>query len=166
MAEDLLIRWTVRLSMLCYLVFLWLSAGRSSRPTRRVWWTAGVVLMVAHVVVTFQFAHQWSHASAVADTARQTRELMGWEFGQGVYFNYLFVAIWVVDAIWWWVAPGRYAGRRQWLSSIVHCYLLFIVVNACIVFESGVTRWAALLAIAMLLARMAAHRHVGPEPTA
>ena len=121
--------------------------------------------MAVHLIAAFHLAHNWSHSHAVADTAQQTKERLGWEFGQGVYFNYLFVAVWLADAAWWWIAPTPYERRHQWLSSMVHGYLLFIVINACIVFESGVTRWAALLAFAMLLARMARNRHTSPEPT-
>ncbi len=119
--------------------------------------------MIVHVVAAFHFRHDWSHASAVAHTARETYELLGWEFGLGVYFNYLFVAIWLVDALWWWLAPTQYESRHHWLSSMVHAYLLFIVINGCIVFEAGITRWAALLAIAMLLVRMARHRNLSSE---
>ena len=159
MTEELLVRWTVRLSMLCYLGFLWLSLGKTQRSAwERAWWTIGALMMVVHVIAAFHFNHQWSHSQAVAETARRTHELIGWRFGLGVYFNYVFVTIWLADTAWWWLKPRQYARRPWWLSSLLHVYLLFIVINACIVFESGITRWAALLATAMLLARKAKYR--------
>lgn len=158
MPGELWIRWTIRISMGCYALYLVLSLTRPQRiRTRRALWTGGCLAFLAHFIVAFQFAHRWSHQHALEDTARQTGELMGWEFGEGIYFSYLFLAIWLLDAAWWWVSPSSYSRRSPWLSCLVHTYILFIAANGCIVFESGVTRWGGLL-IGLLLIAISAVR--------
>ena len=111
-------------------------ATRSDRCARlaRGAWTVGCALLVAHILCAFHFYHDWNHAAAVAETARQTREQIGVDSGWGVYVNYLFAAVWIADAAWWWVGETTRARRPRWLSVAVHAFLFFIVFNATIVF--------------------------------
>ncbi len=97
-------------------------------------WLFGACLMLVHVVVAFHFRHQWSHAAAVIDTARQTKELMGWEWGGGVWLNYLLVLIWLGDALWLTLAKESYLTRAKWLSMATQGYLAFMWFNATVVF--------------------------------
>ena len=39
-------------------------------------------------------------------------------------------------------APARYAARSAWIDRLLHGFMLFIVFNSMIVFESGAIRWA------------------------
>ena len=41
-----------------------------------------------HVWCAFNYLYQWSHAIACRDTARQTAELFGIQWGDGLYLNY------------------------------------------------------------------------------
>ena len=153
MTGQLLTTWTIRLALACYVAFLagWLAVPLTKWPAWARWlWTAGCAFFVLHVIAAFQFYHDWSNASAIAQTAKETKQLMGVAFGEGIYFSYLFLGLWVADvAAWWWLGDG-YLHRPRWLAATVHAYLAFIAFNGAIVFEGGVTRWAGLAACAAL----------------
>lgn len=160
MDEQPLTLWTIRIALVCYVAVLaGRIAGRRSRTWRTIdrWiWTAGCLLLAAHIASAFHFYHAWSHAHAVADTARQTRELIGWEFGGGVYFNYLFAALWTFDVGWMWIAAESYQRRPTSIALLLHAYMFFIAANGAIVFESGPTRWfgiAACIGLAAVVVR-------------
>ena len=106
----------------------------------------------------FHFFHGWSHATAVEDTARRTREAVGIDFGGGVYFNYAMLLVWTADAAWWWASPRSYLARGLSWEVAVHGFLLFMVVNAAAVFAEGPLRWATLGACAVILAILANRR--------
>jgi len=97
-------------------------------------WLFGACMMLVHVLIAFHFRHDWSHAVAVRDTARQTKELMGWEWGGGVWLNYLLVVIWLGDALWLRLAKESYVNRAKWLGVIIQGYLAFMWFNATVVF--------------------------------
>lgn len=157
---DGLTRWTVRLSLGCYVVALaLLLGGRDSRRSRRDaiargTWTLGCGLLLVHVAAAFHFFHDWRHADAYRETARQTEELLGWNWGGGLWFNYIFALLWAADAAWWhWAGDQRYRHRGRWIALPLHAYLAFIAFNATVVFETGATRWlsvAAMLGLAVL----------------
>jgi hypothetical protein len=105
-----------------------------------------------HVGCAFHFYHGWSHAAAVEDTARQTREAVGVDFGGGVYFNYATLLVWTADAAWWWVRPRSYLARGIGWEIAVHAFLLFIIVNAAAVFAAGPLRWITIMLVAALVA--------------
>lgn len=151
--DVLLTRWTIRLALTLYVVVL---AGRivGLREPWRIWdrrlWTAACLTFLVHVACAFSFYHQWSNAAAVADTARQTKLLLGWEFGEGIYFSYGFALLWTLDVVWAWVRPSGYYNRPRGLAWAVHIYLFFIAFNGAIIFESGPTRLFGLVACAAL----------------
>ncbi len=105
-------------------------------------------MMLVHVLVAFHFRHQWSHAAAVIDTARQTKELMGWEWGGGVWLNYLLVLIWLGDALWLNLAKESYLTRAKWLGVVVQGYLAFMWFNATVVFGTMGAKVFGVIAIA------------------
>jgi hypothetical protein len=153
---ELLTRWTVRLALVLYVagltVFL-TSRGRPrwDRGARRLW-TFGCGLYLLHVWAAFQFFHDWSHQAAWRDTARQTAELTGWNWGGGVWINYAFTVAWTVDVLTWWLRGTRvYRQRSMWISLPLQCFLAFVAFNATVVFETGATRWAGVVASLMLL---------------
>ena len=152
-----LIRWTIWLSMLAYVAFLCgsLRPKWCSWSTRRTIWTFACVMFIGHFIAAFHYYHRWSHAHAVADTAEKTRALMGWAFGEGIYFSYLFLVIWILDVVWMWAAALSYQKRAAGIGVLVHGYLMFIAVNGTAVFESGVTRWATVASGIGLLALLA-----------
>jgi hypothetical protein len=175
MPAELLTRWTIRMALALYVLAvsgqLWVLArygsqaeeqeGRSPgeqdlAAERRGWawirllWTAACVIFLLHLASAMHFYHGWSNQAAVEDTARQTEALFGWRFGEGIYFSYAFAVIWILDVLWSWAAPGAYRKRGNWLNGVVHAYLFFIAFNGAVVFESGPTRPAGLLATGLL----------------
>jgi len=159
-----MILWTIRLAGIFYFIAL---ARMIRRQSGRTFWILGCAFYVAHVAAAFHFAYGWSHATAVLETARQTQELFGLNWGGGVWFNYAFTAIWTADAVWWMIAPRSRKSRPPWLDIGMHAYLAFIFINGAIVFPQGPTRWiAASLAIALVFLKAFASSSVKPlKPT-
>ena len=179
MLGVLLTKWTIRIALACYVAYLagWLSAKNKHTThvsrwpyTARAIWTLGCVLFVVHVACAFHFYHHWSHAAAWQSTAQETEQLLGVAFGDGIYFSYLFLVLWVLDVAWLWLRsdrnevangtpsepatvdatavpqlPLRLDRTPSW-RVLVHIFLLFIAFNGAIVFEHGPTRWAAIAA--------------------
>ena len=83
-------------------------------------------------------------AAAYQDTAEKIKAAIGWRFGGGIYFNYLFLLMWLADAIWWWIAPAGYTKRGKVVNLLVYGYLFFIAFNGVVVFGHGATRWTGL----------------------
>jgi hypothetical protein len=79
----------------------------------------------------------WSHASAARDTARQTEEVTRLALGGGVFINYLFLALWMAEAGWWWRAPASFLARLAVLEWPVRAVFLLTFVNGAIVFAHG-----------------------------
>ncbi|MBL8848547.1 MAG: hypothetical protein JNG89_02645, partial [Planctomycetaceae bacterium] len=107
----LLIAWTARGAMACWVATFLQGERRSGRMPRRaevLWSAAGWLLLAAHVLCAFHFQHHWSHAEAYAHTARRTAETVGWNWGGGLYVNYAAIALWGAD-----VLVGLRACRQQ-----------------------------------------------------
>ena len=96
--------------------------------------------------------HGWSHGSAVMETARQTEAIYGVSWGGGVFVNYLFVAVWLGELVWWRVDPRRYFGQQAWCLWAVRVFYLLIVVNAAVIFAAPERRLAGVAVTAALLA--------------
>lgn len=135
--------WTARLCVGCYLLrYLADVAGRPKLARR--FWIAGWLLLAAHTGAAFHLVHHWSHAAAVVHTAERTRDVLGWSWGGGVWFNYLALAVWGADV----VLPVRNArsgrARTTW-AVCVHAYLAAMVLSATVVF--GPAYWWAVAAL-------------------
>ena len=111
------------------------------RRRARVAWTFGCAWFLAHVLCAFAFHYGWSHATAFAETARQTREVTGSAAGGGVFVSYAFTLLWAADALWWWLDEAGHARRPPLLSALWHAFFFFIVFNGTVVFEHGPARW-------------------------
>jgi hypothetical protein len=149
---ETLTRNTIRLSLAWYAIALvlmmhlgrddWRCATVLGRVAR--WcWTWAIATFLVHLAMAFHFYHGWSHAHAFEHT-RQTSGV-----GEGLYVSYLFTLLWIADALWWHVRPEAYATRPARLGVGLHAFMLFIVFNGMIVFESGAIRWAG---VAMFIA--------------
>jgi hypothetical protein len=123
----------------------------------RTLWTISCAFFVAHIVSAFHYSYHWSHEEAIQSTAKQTRDLLGMEFGEGLYFSYGFLLLWIADVIFWWRQPWRYLSRPTTLSLAVHSYLFFIAFNGAVIFKTGITRVGGILAV-MAFAAIAAKR--------
>lgn len=142
-----LVLWTIRAATLLYAAAV---ARLLLRRPARALWAAGCAFYLAHVAAAFHFSYQWSHAIAVRETARQTNDLFGLDWGGGVYFNYAFTAIWTADALQWLLAPRARESRPRWVGYVVHGFIAWMFLNGAIVFPSGPVRWFSLLAAAAL----------------
>src|SRR5262245_5048391 len=145
----LLTKWTIWAALVGYAggAAGLIVAGRRKQGSSlaRKAWTLGCIAYLAHVFCAFEFYHDWSHTAALRETARQTREAVGWEVGEGLFVSYLFTLAWPVDVIWWWlVGAENYGNRMRWLTGSVQVFFLFMVLNAAVVFESGPVRWLGL----------------------
>ena len=115
--------------------------GRFARTA----WTAACILYLTHVAAAFQFSYHWNHAAAYRETARQTAEVFGMDWGGGLYFNYLFTVVWIADVVFWRRWP-------QWVTVAIQTFLAFMFFNATVVFAVGWTRWLGVAATVALLA--------------
>jgi hypothetical protein len=161
---EALTRSLAAIAVVCYLlrvlIDVWGSRSqRIARWNRRVW-TLGCLALWLHVAAAFHFIHDWSHAAAVRQTAEQTKQLTGFAFGGGVYFNYVFAAVWLLDVVLcWrrgWNDPAN-APARFWT---IHAVFAFMMVNATVVF--GPAYWRSVgIAFAGLFAAVWACRRSG-----
>ena|SRR5688572_11665037 len=169
MLGILLTKWTIRLSLLGYAAYLICSLSSPARhrlAALRWLWTIAGGLFVLHVICAFHFYHRWSHAHTWQTTADETRQLIGVAFGDGIYFSYLFLALWVADIAWLWLAgspserfafsaitvprpTNGYLQTPLW-RLLVHIYLFFIAFHGAIVFESGPVRTGGIVVCCIL----------------
>lgn len=105
----------------------------------------GCAAFLAHVTCAFHFYHGWSHSAAYRETARQTAELVGWNWGGGLYLNYLFALVWLGEAVSSWVNPNGHLQRPKWLTWTVRSFFLFMMLNGAVVFPHGAVRWFGLV---------------------
>src|SRR5258707_4655980 len=90
--------WSVRIAFLFYVVALAAWLTRRPAPAKYAW-TAGFLFYLVHVLAAFSAYHHWSHDAAYRETARQTDELFGIDWGGGLYFNYVFTAVLAGDVV-------------------------------------------------------------------
>jgi hypothetical protein len=160
MGGELALRGTIWLGVLAWVTAEWRrSAARAPATAGRFAWTVGAVAAVIHSAVAFHLRHEWSHAAAYLDTARQTAAVIGLNWGGGIFVNYAFLAVWTADVLWWWAAPRRFHHRPRILDAAVRAFLWFMFLNGTVVFAPGRMRWmgaAAVLAVAVAWCRTAA----------
>jgi len=153
---ELLTRLAIWLALLAYAVavpMLLLARKNPAVLPRARWvWTLGCGFFCAHVALAFGTYHGWSHDAAYRDTARQTAELTGMNWGGGLYFNYVFAAAWLADAAWWWTAPASFWQRPRSITAMWHGFALFMIINGTIVFGHGPVRVLGILICATLAA--------------
>ena len=112
---------------------------RQVEPARRLW-TISLTLALLHAVVAFEVAYHWSHGAASMDIARQTAAVTGIVWGGGIFVDYLFLALWVADALWWWIAPVAYIRRSVRVERARLALFVFMFVNGAILFASHTAR--------------------------
>ena len=157
--EEILTRSTIWVSIAGYAIgSVFFALSYSSRrkgewdSATRVVWTIACASLIAHFVSAFQFYHGWSHAAAYEDTARQTHELFGLNWGGGVFINYALLIVWIIDIAWWWRSGLDSYRQRPWPLLVAwHGVLIFIIFNATVVFGDGIVRWIG-AGICLLLA--------------
>lgn len=149
---------SARLPVVCWCLS-WPIALRT-RPNVRAFrfgWALGCALALVHITVAFHLGHGWSHAAAW----EHTRQTGG--YGDGIFVNYAFALVWLVDVAWVWVSPGSYLARPRWLHGSVHGFLAFVVFNAAVVFGSWEMRGLFAGASVFALAWWRSRQHPAPE---
>lgn len=165
---QLLISWTIRVALACFLACLigWtLRARWANGLSGRTIWTAGLVAFLGHLWAVFQYKLHWSQAAALSHTADGTEALMGFRFGEGIYFSYFFGLVWAADVAWWWVSPRSHARRPAWVGGLILGYLVFIAFHGAIVFEPGPVRIVGIVGCLVLVA-LAARQWLGRKQSA
>ena len=152
---EFITRGTIWVSIAAYaigcVIFATMRRPQADRWTR-VAWTAGCGALLTHFISGFHFFHSWSHASAYADTARQTAEVIKINWGGGLFINYAVASLWFADVAWWWFAGLDAYRRRPWLITLLwHGFLIFILFNATVVFKDGWVRWVGLFVCVILV---------------
>jgi hypothetical protein len=107
-------------------------------------WMLGAVVQLLHVAVALDRVHHWSLASAYRETERQAG------VGAGVVVNFLFVLVWLADAVWLTAFPIRYGRRPGGFGWSVHGFLAFVLFNATVVYGSPGIRWLGVASFALL----------------
>ncbi|HUG18674.1 MAG TPA: hypothetical protein VMM56_06820 [Planctomycetaceae bacterium] len=157
MLETLAVVWTARLAVFCYLASLLFQTASRKPNLARALWTAGFVIFAIHLSAAFQFVHNWSHTDAWNHTAEQTEKLTGWNWGGGIWFNYLFALLWGYD-----VLQSFQSNSRNWKGVwLIHSYLGFIVLNATVVF--GIWWWKLVAALYIPILIVLGRRRTPPK---
>ena len=145
--DDWLVRGTAWLALVFYVAGE--ITGVRGKTFVRVWLTTlGCAALLIHIACAFQYRHNWSESAAYADTARQTAAVTGFNWGGGIYINYLFAAVWVAEVMRSWVRPAT--GPGGWIL-FTRAFFLFMFFNAAVVFVMGPIRWFGLLCCLALL---------------
>lgn len=151
-AADLLVRWTARIVVACYLLRGW-SDYRGSKTGNieanaalsRWLWTTGCVLFLIHILSAFAFVHDFSHAAAYEHTAERTAAVIGIRWGGGIYVNHAFALFWLVDIVLWWSYGTHWAYRSKvWYWSVQGIFA-FMFINATLVF--GPAHWIWIISL-------------------
>lgn len=144
--EESLIVWTARLMVLCYLLRCWLDwriqpdeKREQTRNQCRRLWTCGLLLYLSHVVAAFLFIHNMSHQQAYQHTAERTTQVVGLNWGGGIYVNHLFLIFWLVDTILWWSQGVDYPYQSKLYYLCLQTIFAFMFVNATVIF--GPQHW-------------------------
>jgi hypothetical protein len=128
--------WLARASAVSYAVavLIAVSNGETTGRNFRRWraaWSAACLLLIIHVAAAFHFEHAWSHSAALNHTAQQTARVTSINRGEGLYFNYVFLILWLLDVAILWTAAGQPSTTLR-RSTEVACVFMFF--NATVVF--------------------------------
>lgn len=131
----------------------------SEQSDRRFWirafYSLGLASMLIHLAMAFHLGHAWSHAHAFDRTERVSG------FGPGIFVSYFFTLLWIVEAVWMWVAFDRYLNRPAWLNWLVVGFMWFVLLNASVIYGTGFVRGlgAMLLTIPWLMVLFMVRAH-------
>ena len=142
-----------------YLVYLtaWLAICAYSWSTARLAWerlpttrpqflyAIGFVFFFVHVMSAFDVHYQWSHAEAVKETGLKTMAKTGYRVGEGIWANYLFGLVWLIDLVVWFVRGDfRYRRGHKTLVALRHGFFLLMIFFGAFYFVDGWTAWIGL----------------------
>jgi hypothetical protein len=117
------------------------------------WWAfaAGGALTAVHVLIALAIQYNWDHKAAVSATAAQAAEVYGFRWRGNIYVSYLFVAIWVLEAVRWRLNPELFTTRRPGATWALRFFFLLIIVNGAVIFASYPMRLLGAVIVAALV---------------
>lgn len=139
--------WSIRIAVICYVARLVLAkcrvVGRAPSRLEAAIWSIGCIAYIIHVVAAFSIAHNWSHSEAWEFTAIETQRMVGIRRGDGVWVNYAFTIVWMIDV--WRVASSAIEKRptNPRVDVGIHLLFAFIVFSATVVFGPSLYRYLA-----------------------
>lgn len=152
---ELLIVWSARLVVLCYALRIAADLLIFDGPQRERWtrlvWTIGCLIYLVHIILAFHFLHNWSHTAALAHTSRRTYDVVGIDWGGGLYINYGFTLFWIADIVWWWIRAAKNQPTPLVVFWMVHAIFGFMMLNATVVFGPPFWKWIFLAAAILLV---------------
>jgi hypothetical protein len=153
MAGEFITKVLIWMTLIAYtvVVILRLIGNRKNDSIARIVWTLGCLSLIAHVACAYNYYHSWSYDSSLKETARQTAEVYGINWGGGLFINFFVIFIWIADAIWWWTGLEKYRKRSKAITLTLHSFLFFIFFNATVVFVKGPLRWIGLCTAIVVL---------------
>jgi hypothetical protein len=113
--------------------------------------TIGIALALTHVVLAFQLVYAWNHEMAVIATVKQAVDRFGWGWRGGIYINYGFLALWIGDVCWWWLAPRSHSTRSMRIEMTRFALFTFMFLNGAVVFASGVGRLVGIASVSIAI---------------
>jgi hypothetical protein len=144
--------WAIRIAMVL-MVIAFAAELRGAKSTHRIVsivWLLGALFAMGHSLGALWTFHHGSQAAALESTAEQTQQLLGFRFGAGLYINYLFVVVWLFDAMLRSITPTRYVMLPRWYRATLNGFLIFIAINGAIVFKSGWIRAIGIVCVVLL----------------
>ena len=120
--------------------------------------TIALALALVHVGLAFHMVYAWNHEAAVAATAQQAAERFGWGWRGSIYFNYVFLGVWIADVCWWWIAPAPHASRRPGVEACRLAFFVFMFFNGAVIFAGGLGRLVGIVSVSVVLVAALARR--------
>jgi hypothetical protein len=117
----------------------------------RAMWTIGIALALVHVTLAFHLIYAWDHKAAVTATVQQAADRFGWGWRGSIYYNYVFLALWLADVCWWWLARRSHASRSSTLEIARLAIFAFMFVNGAVIFASGLGRLVGIVSVTVVL---------------
>lgn len=111
----------------------------------------GVVFTSAHILLALGVVYDWDHARAAQVTAERAAGLYGVVWPLSLYVNYVFLAWWLADTLWWWRATSSFLTRSPLIEWAWRLMALTMVVNGAVIFASTAGRVAGVPLTAALL---------------
>lgn len=102
---------------------------------------AGLGLLVVHIVVSYHWAHGWSHEQAAEHVAEQTEKFVGVRTSLGLYANFAVVLVWglQIACVRGLKTSCRFRTCRN-VMLLTEIFLWFMFLNAAIVFAAWPAR--------------------------
>lgn len=143
--------WAIRFALLAMFIVFVAEANGKKRTNRSlaVIWLFGASLSLCHGMGTIATFHNGSQSIAWESTAQQTEALIGLRIGAGLFVNYAFILIWLIDSGVCLLAPKSYDRLPKAICRTINGFLIFIAINGAIVFQPGWTRWIGILCVAI-----------------